>query len=193
MCEGRHSLAAVHHAMVGHASWAACRWGQSASTAEWAVPKERTAMAERGEEMRQGLLAAVARIRPEIERASGEGETLMTLPASSVDLLTESGLLRIKLPEVLGGLEADLITQFEVIEAMAYADAAAAWCLMIGATCTALPGAYLPDGAVEEIFRGPGVPRAAGILAPTGSAHRGEGGYTLSGRSAFASGVRESE
>src|SRR5215211_2720000 len=111
-------------------------------------------MAERGEEMRQELLAAVARIRPEIERASGEGESLMTLPASSVDLLTDSGLLRIKLPEVLGGLEADLITQYEVIEAMAYVDAAAGWCLMIGATCIALPGAYLSDASVEEMFRG---------------------------------------
>ena len=64
---------------------------------------------------------------------------------------------------------------------------------MIGATCIALPGAYLPDAAVEEIFRGPGVPRAAGILAPTGSAHQVEGGYILSGRWAFASGVRHSD
>jgi hypothetical protein len=75
-------------------------------------------MAERGEETRRALLAAVARVRPEIEAASGEGESLMTLPASSVDLLAESGLLRIKLPEVLGGFEADLITQYEVIEAI---------------------------------------------------------------------------
>lgn len=150
-------------------------------------------MAERGEEMRQALLAAVARIRPEIEGASDEGESLMTLPASSVTALDDSGLFRMKLPEVLGGLEADLITQYEVIEAMAYADAAAAWCLMIGATCIALPGAYLPDAAVEEIFRGPRVPYAAGILAPTGSAQQTEGGYTLNGRWAFASGVRHSD
>lgn len=150
-------------------------------------------MADRGEETRQRLLAAVARIRPEIEAASGEGETLMTLPASSVDLLDDGGLLRMKLPEVLGGLEADLITQYEVIEAMACADASTAWCMMIGATSLAIPGAYLPDAAVEQIFRGPRVPRAAATIAPMGSAHQMEGGYTLSGRWSFASGVRHSD
>jgi alkylation response protein AidB-like acyl-CoA dehydrogenase len=149
-------------------------------------------MTDRSEEQRQALLATVARIRPEIEAAAGEGESLMTLPASSVDLLAESGLFRIKLPAVLGGFEADLITQYEVVEAMAYADAAAGWCLMIGATCIALPGAFLPDAAVEEVFRGPGVPRAAATIAPTGTAQQAEGGYTLNGRWAFASGVRHS-
>jgi alkylation response protein AidB-like acyl-CoA dehydrogenase len=150
-------------------------------------------MAERREETRQALLAAVARIRPEIERASDEGESLMTLPASSVDLLADSGLLRMKLPEVLGGSEADLITQYEVIEAMSYVDAAAGWCLMIGATSIAVPGAYLPDAAVTEVFQGPQAPRAAAVIAPTGSARPTEGGYTLNGRWAFASGVRHSD
>jgi hypothetical protein len=42
-------------------------------------------MAEQNEEQRQALLATVARIRPEIEAAAVEGESLMTLPASSVE------------------------------------------------------------------------------------------------------------
>jgi alkylation response protein AidB-like acyl-CoA dehydrogenase len=150
-------------------------------------------MGDRAEEIRQELLEAVARIGPEIEAASVEGESLMTLPASSVDLIANSGLLRIKLPEALGGWEADLVTQYEVIEAMAYVDAAAAWCLMIGASSIAIPGAYLPDAAVEEIFRGQHVPRAAAVLAPTGAARQAEGGYTLGGRWAFASAVRHSD
>jgi indole-3-acetate monooxygenase len=150
-------------------------------------------MTDRGDEVREALLAAVARISPEIERASGEGESLMTLPASSVSALTDSGLLRMKLPEVLGGFEADLITQYDVIEAMAYVDAAAGWCLMIGASCIAFPGAFLPDAAVEEIFRGPKVPRAAGSFAPTGAVRQTKGGYILNGRWPFASGVRHAD
>ena len=47
-------------------------------------------MVERHQELRQTLLAAVARVRPEIEAAACEGESLMTLPASSVDLLADS-------------------------------------------------------------------------------------------------------
>jgi alkylation response protein AidB-like acyl-CoA dehydrogenase len=150
-------------------------------------------MTERNLKMRQELLDTVARIRPDIERAADEGDALMTLPRSSVDLLTSSGLLQIKLPEVLGGREADLITQYEVIEAMAYADAAAGWCLMIGATSIAWPAVYLPDATVQEIFQGPRAPRAAVMIAPTGTARQSEGGYTLTGRWSFASGVRHSD
>jgi alkylation response protein AidB-like acyl-CoA dehydrogenase len=150
-------------------------------------------MTGQDQETRQALLAAVARVRPEIERAAVEGESLMTLPAASVDLLAESGLLRIKLPAALGGFEADLPTQFEVIEAMAYVDAAAGWCLMIGATCIAVPGAWLPDAAVQEMFQGPRPPRGASTIAPSGTAHPTEGGYRLTGRWSFASGVRHSD
>ncbi|MFN8634915.1 MAG: acyl-CoA dehydrogenase family protein [Chloroflexota bacterium] len=150
-------------------------------------------MAARGAELRRELLATVARIRPEIEAAAVEGDSLMTLPSSSVELLAENGLFRIKLPEALGGFEADLITQYEVIEAMSYVDAAAGWCVMIGATCIAYPGAFLPDDAVEQIFRGSQVPRGAAALMPTGSVRQAEGGYILSGRWSFASGVRHSD
>ena len=149
-------------------------------------------MTDRDEEKRQTLLAAVARIRPAIEAAAGEGETLKTLPASTVALLDENGLLRMKLPEAVGGVEADLITQYEVIEAMAYVDASTAWCMMIGATSISVLGAFLPDAAVEQVFRGPRVPRGAASIAPMGSVQPAEGGYTLSGRWPFASGVRHS-
>jgi len=150
-------------------------------------------MTARDEDLRQTLLVAVARIRPEIERASADGEAAMTLPTSSVSLLADAGLLRMKLPKDLGGLEADLITQYEVVEAMAYADAAAGWCLMIGATCIALPGAFLPDAAIEEVFRSSRVPLAAAAVAPSGQVTPSEGGYILRGRWPFASGVRHSD
>src|SRR5215212_3612019 len=45
VCEGCHRLAAVRDAMVVHSLRATCAWGQSASTAEWAVLKGWTAMA----------------------------------------------------------------------------------------------------------------------------------------------------
>ena len=148
----------------------------------------RAAAADQG-----ALLAAVGSIRPEVEESSGEGESLMTLPAATVSALADTGLFRMKLPETLGGIEADLMTQYEVIEAMAYADASAGWCLMIGATSIAMLGAFLPDAAVSEVFRGQRVPLAAATFVPTGSATRTDGGYTLRGRWPFASGVRHSD
>jgi alkylation response protein AidB-like acyl-CoA dehydrogenase len=126
-------------------------------------------------------------------QASAEpGEAAGTLPLSIVDALDESGLLALKLPEALGGAEADPVTQFEVIEAMAAIDASTAWCMMVGATTLALPSVFLPDEAISRMFEGGRPPRTAGVFMPTGQAIRVAGGYRVTGRWAFASGIRHS-
>ena len=60
------------------------------------------------------------------------------------------------------------MTQCEIIEAMAYLDASAGWCTMIGATGIALPAVFLGDEAIAQIFNSGHVPTGAGVLMPTG-------------------------
>jgi indole-3-acetate monooxygenase len=139
------------------------------------------------------LLARVEQISETAAAGTEEGERAMTLPQATVKALDASGLLRLKLPEALGGLEADPVTQTRVIEAMTYADVAAGWCLMIGATSIGLPAAFLPDDSIDNIFQGGRVPRAAIAFVPGGTATRSDGGYILNGRWSFASGVRHSD
>jgi indole-3-acetate monooxygenase len=119
-------------------------------------------------------------------------EAAGTLLPSTVDALDEAGLLALKLPEALGGAEADPVTQFEVIEAMAAIDASTAWCMMVGATSLALPSVFLPDEGVSRMFDSGRAPRTAGVFMPTGQAIRVAGGYRVTGRWAFASGIRHS-
>ncbi len=92
----------------------------------WAFPAE-------PQEKRRVLLDAVAEVRDVLTAGAEEAEATGTLPAATVDALYESGLLALKLPQVMGGAEADLLTQLEVLEAVAHIDASAGWCLMIGA------------------------------------------------------------
>ena len=115
------------------------------------------------------------------------------MPQASVDALYDSGLLRLKLPTVLGGAEADLVTQLDVLEAVCEIDASAGWCLMIGAASLGGVGAFLPDDAIEEIFAEGNPPRTAGVFAPFGEAVPVDGGYLVTGRWSFASGVRHSK
>ena len=68
-----------------------------------------------------------------------------TLAPAAVEVMRDAGLFTLKLPEVLGGAEADPVTQIEVIEALSYIDASAGWCLMIGATAIGQPGAFTGD------------------------------------------------
>ena len=81
----------------------------------WAFPAETQAK-------RRVLLDAVAEVQDVLAAGAEEAEANGTLPAATVDALYESGLLALKLPQVLGGAEADLLTQLDVLEAVARID-----------------------------------------------------------------------
>ena len=144
------------------------------------------------EAKRRVLMDAVDNVRDILEAGAEEGEETGTLPQASVDALYDSGLLRLKMPHVLGGAEADLVTQLDVLEAVCEIEPSAGWCLMIGAASMGGVGAFLPDDAIEEIFAGGNPPKTAGVFAPFGKAVPVDGGYLLSGRWSFASGIRHS-
>jgi len=90
-------------------------------------------------------------------------------------------------PIEYGGLETDPITSMQVVEAVAEADAAAAWSLMIDATY-GIWAAFLPEASAREIY-GAKDAIVAGALRPSGVARATTGGYQVSGRWAFASGI----
>ena len=142
---------------------------------------------------REALLAAVEEVRPVLEAQSEEGEAIGTLPGASVDALHNAGLFAMKLPQELGGAEADPMTQLEVIEAVSRIDPSAGWCVMIGSGSIAQPAAFLPDEAIEVMFSGERIPRAASSLAQGGTAEPVDGGYIVNGRWSFASGIRHSD
>lgn len=139
------------------------------------------------------LLAAVERIRDVVAAGAEEGERVWTLPPATVSALRHSGLLALKVPVALGGAEADPVTQLEVLEALTRIDASAGWCLMVATTAVGLPAGFLPDEAIDTIITDGRVPPAAIAIFPSGTATPVDGGYRLSGRWPFASGVGHAE
>src|SRR5690349_11017359 len=103
-----------------------------------------------------------------------------TLTAETVAALEKAGSFRLKLPTVLGGDEADPVTQILVFEALSKANASAGWCAMVGATSAGLPGAFLADAAIEVIFRGGHIPKCAVAAMPIGKTEIVDGGYRVS-------------
>lgn len=145
------------------------------------------------EEKRNALLAAVESVREILTSHADEAEAMATLSPVTVDALITSGLFTLKLPAVLGGAEADPVTQIEVIEALTAIEPSAGWCTMIGATSIGLPAAFLAEEAITHLFTGGHIPTAALVAMPTGQAVPVAGGYRVSGRWAFASGVRHAQ
>lgn len=139
---------------------------------------------------RRALLDAVDRVRNVVAQGAAEGERLRTLPVATVTALRDTGLLGLKLPAVLGGAEADPVTQIDVIEALTAIEPSAGWCLMVGATTAALPGVFLGDDALPTLLDDGVMPLAAGCYMPTGQAVAEPGGFRITGRWAFASGIR---
>jgi len=129
----------------------------------------------------RALLPRVASLAVEIERER-------RLPLPLLDALHEAHLFRLLLPRSQGGLEADPVTFFHVIEAIATEDASTAWCLSQAGGC-AMAAAYLDPAVAQRVF---GDPRA--VLAwgpgPKARAAAVEGGYRATGVWAFASGGR---
>ena len=133
------------------------------------------------------LVAAARRLSPMIRDRRDESERERRLPASVLPAMHDARLFRMYVPIQYCGAETDPITSMQVVEAVAEADAATAWNLMIGATY-GIWAAFLPETGAREIYSATDAV-VAGALRPSGIAHAAAGGYRVSGRWAFASGI----
>ena len=138
--------------------------------------------------MAADALEKARRLAPTIAAAAAETEKRRALAPAVVEALHDAGMYRLLLPRSLTGAELDLASFSLVIEELAKADASVAWCVCQGNGCAQSAG-YLEPGAAEEIF---GERRSVLAWGP-GSAEVAEvpGGWRLSGRWSFASGIRQ--
>jgi alkylation response protein AidB-like acyl-CoA dehydrogenase len=136
------------------------------------------------------LLAAIQTHRAEFEAAGDQAEDLRTLPSATVETLRAMGAFWLKTPADLGGTPLDPVDFCDVIEELAHADSSTAWAAMIGAGCGGLAGGWLPEAGARRVFApGRALPVVAGQLQPRGTGRPVEGGYVVSGRWSFASGI----
>jgi indole-3-acetate monooxygenase len=148
-------------------------------------------------QLRDELIAGIRANREKFESAGDRAEELRTLPHDAVAILRSLGLFWLKTPAELGGTPLAPVEFSEVIEELAYVDTSTAWAAMIGAGCNGLAGGWLPEQGVRQVF-GPGPDATApdgvrtvvaGQLVPRGTGHPVRGGYLVSGRWGFSSGI----
>ena len=143
----------------------------------------------------RALMQTVARAALGLPERSREIEAQRWLPQDIADALAEAGLYRLLTPSELGGHEAPPSSYYLVIEQLARADAAAAWCCFISCTASVL-SAYLSAEASAELFSAPQL-KAAGVFAPRGRALPAEldgvAGLRINGRWAWGSGTRNAD
>jgi len=137
-------------------------------------------------------LVAARALDPEIRLRADEIESGRRLPPDLAKRFAASGFFSICVPSRYGGGELGAADVVRVIEAIARADGAAGWCVMIGAT-TGMLAASLSERWAREIYgRDPAV-ITGGVTAPMGVAATADGGHRVTGRWTFGSGCQHSD
>ncbi|MFC5825290.1 acyl-CoA dehydrogenase family protein [Nonomuraea insulae] len=139
------------------------------------------------------LLERARDLRPLIEREADAAEAQGRLTDPVVDALHEAGITGMWAPAPLGGAELAPTELLAVIEELSYADASTGWVAMITTFENGAAGAYLGDEAVERIFKGPWIPLFAGQGTRPGTAVPVDGGFRLTGRWSFGSGMSHAQ
>ncbi len=137
-------------------------------------------------------LARAAALRPALAQRALATEAARRVSATTFDELHGAGLFRLLQPARVGGAELDIAALVEVSAELARGCAASAWVLANLASHHWMLGMW-PQAAQDEVWGASGETAAALICAslifPAGRAQACEGGYRLSGRWTFASGI----
>ncbi len=126
---------------------------------------------------------------PVINEAAGRIDTERRIPPEIMSAMHDAELFRMCLPASMGGGEASLLTIMETVEEIASADASTAWCFGQGLGCSRTAAFVKPEIA-REVF---GPPNSILAWGPPNGPIRVvavEGGYRVTGKWKFVSGVR---
>lgn len=125
------------------------------------------------------------------ERAA-EAEALRSVPEASIREAAEAGFFHLLAPKTNGGAGATMTTFLNVGRRMARGCPSTAWTLSFLAEHAWLVSRFEP-ALQDELFVGGAMPMIPAPLAPTGKAEAVEGGYRISGRWEWATGVNHSD
>jgi len=138
------------------------------------------------------MLSDVRELAPSLAARAAEHDAARRLSRALVAELKALGVFRMLVPRSHGGLEIDFPSSVEILVALAAADGATGWSVMIGCETPQLFG-LLPRASFDAVYAaGPDVV-CGGAFAPQGKAETVSGGYRASGRWSFASGCQHAD
>jgi 3-hydroxy-9,10-secoandrosta-1,3,5(10)-triene-9,17-dione monooxygenase len=130
---------------------------------------------------------------PALRARAEDTDRLRELPAATVGDIRSTGVHRLLQPARFGGAEAHLRAGVEILAALGQGCASTAWVVVQNMTHN-LMLAHWPEAAQIEVWGDRPDALLSGILIPgMGRARRVDGGYVLSGRWPFVSGVNCSD
>ncbi|MBT2535642.1 acyl-CoA dehydrogenase family protein [Arthrobacter sp. ISL-69] len=138
------------------------------------------------------MLARVDALIPRLRARAEETERIRRIPESTMAELRDIGVFQLLAPKALGGFGFGVATYVEVVRRLSRGCPSTAW--TVGHLIEHVwMLARWPHKIQNEVFAGGPAPLAAATGSPAGTAAKVSGGYLISGRWTFASGVMHSE
>ena len=145
------------------------------------------------EPTRDKILEAARNLIPVLRQRAPEAERIRRIPDETIEDLRRAGLWNILKPERFGGVETDYRLMIDVTIELGRGCAATSWVYInLVAHNWMLP--YWPAGAADDIWgEDAGALIGSTLVFPAGELAPADGGYLLSGRWPYASGVDSSD
>lgn len=126
---------------------------------------------------------------PKVEAASNQIHKDRELPPPLFQEMADKGLFRLLLPKSLGGAELNFLDFLKLIQYFGQADSSTAWCLNQN-NILATNAVRMPEAVARKIWKEQRAVVTNGPPASSAKAIQVQGGYRLSGRWNFSSGIR---
>lgn len=133
-------------------------------------------------------ITAAHTVLPVLAEHSAAGEMARSVHPAAMAAIKDAGLSRMLAPKRFGGMELPPSAHVRSCIALAHGCSAAAWVHMVCGAHTYVVGRY-PEECQREVFGETPDVLVPGTLAPQGKAVKVAGGWRLSGRWQFGSGV----
>ena len=133
------------------------------------------------------LVARARALQPLLAANAVKGEADRRVAEESIQAMVDAGLFKLAVPRRYGGYETSVRTMLEVSAAVGEADGGTAWVLTLVNVCAWLVGLF-PERAQDEIFGADPGALVSGVLAPTATAVRVDGGWRVTGKWFYNSG-----
>lgn len=138
---------------------------------------------------RETLFNRAETLIPKLREQQDEADARGYFSDAILQALIDAGFYRMLMPRMFGGYESDLDTFFEVVARISEGHPSSGWCFCLSASHCAVVAAHFEPSAQQELLGPHGEFRSPHRSVPAGTIDPVPGGYRISGRWSFSSGI----
>jgi alkylation response protein AidB-like acyl-CoA dehydrogenase len=136
---------------------------------------------------REELVARATALQPRLQEHAAKIEADRRVPEEVIDLLAEAGMFKLSTPKRYGGYESGMRAMLDVSAALAEGDASSSWIVTLVNVCNYMAGLFKVE-AQDDVFGADPEARVTGVLSPTSTSVKVDGGWRVTGRWYYNSG-----